>query len=248
MKASGLLAVALATGRDYLSVSLGSWRRRHRPTQRIAHQDRIMRRWGASLCRAFGLELTVQGNLPEPPFFLVTNHLSYVDIPLLGSLVGGTFVAKADLGAWPVVGSICRASDTLLIDRGTKRDLLRIGALAEERLNHGGGIILFGEGTTGDGSELLPFKASLLEVAVRAGYPVHYATLAYRTPPGAQRARDAICWYGDEELAPHFKRFQRLRGFEATVTFGDQPLVGEDRKQLAAALRQAMARQFVVTD
>ncbi|MEM7483219.1 MAG: lysophospholipid acyltransferase family protein [Acidobacteriota bacterium] len=247
MRAVRLALVALATARDYFTVLLGSWWLRRRPRRRVAFQHRVMRRWGTSLCRHLRVRWTVRGSVPEPPFLLVSNHLSYADIVVLAGLAGGSFVAKADLGDWPFLGPMCRASDTLLIDRNTKRDLLRVGAMVEERMAAGGGVILFAEGTTGDGSALLPFKPSLLEVAARTGRPVHWATLSYRTGADDLSPRDGVCWFGEEEFMPHFRRFSRLREIEAVITFGAEPLAGSDRKELAARLRQAMGEVYEPT-
>jgi 1-acyl-sn-glycerol-3-phosphate acyltransferase len=241
-------AVGLVTAVVYSLTGLGAALLRRRPRRRSAFQHALFRHWSRLLLRALGGRLTVQGPPPSTPYLLVSNHLSWVDILTLGACVGGVFVARADLDGWPLVGAICRVVDTLFIDRASKRDLLRVAGLAERRLAAGGGVIFFVEGTTGHGDRILPFKPSLLEVAAQTRTPVHYATLAYRTPAGEPPASQAVSWWGDAPFIPHAARLASLPGFEARVTFGAEPVIDGDRKQLAAHLREAMEAIFEPTD
>jgi 1-acyl-sn-glycerol-3-phosphate acyltransferase len=221
------------------SLALAPW-----PGRRAAWRDRVARHWARGIGRRLGLTWRVSGRPPEPPFLMVANHLGYADIFLLLALTGGNFVAKSELGSWPLVGNLARMSGTLLIDRAARRDLLRVGRAIEERLAAGGGVIVFPEGTTGRGDALLPFKPSLLEVAARDGLPVWYATISYRTPPGMPPAADVVCWWGDAPFVPHFARLVRVPRVEATIAFGPEPIADRDRKRLAARLRSAMEEQF----
>lgn len=239
-----LVAVFAATFYDYSMYLLGSWVFARSPRRRAAWQERRRRLWGAHLVRLLNVRWRVDGVPPEPPFLLVANHLSYIDIPVLMKAAGGVFVAKADLSGWPLLGPVVAGSGTLLIDRGTKRDLLRVGELIERHLAAGGGVVVFLEGTTGAGDALLPFKPSLLEVAARSGRPVHYATLTYATPEGSPPPVESVCWWGDAEFMPHVRELVRLPWFAATVSFGAEPVTGADRKQLAARLRTAMEALF----
>ena len=153
-------------------------------------------------------------------------------------------MAKAEIGSWPLVGHLCRRSGMLLIDRGSRRDLLRVARAIEERLAAGGGVIVFPEGTTGRGDALLPFKASLLEVAAGSGMPVWYATVSYRTSPGAPPPAETVGWWGNAPFLPHMLRLMRVPRVEATLAFGAEPIADPDRKRLAARLRSAMAEQL----
>jgi 1-acyl-sn-glycerol-3-phosphate acyltransferase len=232
------------TAGDYVlwqggSALLAPWRER-----RAAWNDRMIRHWARGIGHRLGLDWRIVGRPPAPPFLLVANHLSYADVFPLLAVTGGTFVAKAEIGSWPLVGHLCRRSGMLLIDRGSRRDLLRVARAIEERLAAGGGVIVFPEGTTGRGDALLPFKASLLEVAAGSGTPVWYATVSYRTPPGAPPPAETVGWWGNAPFLPHMLRLMRVPRVEATLAFGAEPIADPDRKRLAARLRSAMAEQL----
>lgn len=207
----------------------------------------ILRLWSRLMGRVVGMRVRVEGTPPEPPFLLVSNHLGYADVFALGAHTGATFVAKSEIGAWPLAGWICRASGVIFVDRGTKRDLLRVAELIDEALQRGRGVILFGEGTTSRGEDILPLKPSLLQVAAAADLPVHYATLSYHTPEGELSAVDSVVWWGGEGLLPHARRFFRLSRFEARLTFGPEPVRETDRKVLARKLQAAMEAGFTPT-
>ena len=117
--------------------------------------------------------------------------------------------------------------------------------LVGKEIDRGLGVLVFPEGTSGKGDQLLPFKASLLEFACTRDLPVHWATLHYRTPDGQPPAHHSVCWWGDEGFVPHFKRLIVLPSFEATLQFADEPLAHTNRKELAEALYSRMQEVFV---
>jgi 1-acyl-sn-glycerol-3-phosphate acyltransferase len=205
----------------------------------------VYRLWGSTLLRILKVELEVRGEPPRTPFLLVTNHLSYLDIFALSSLADCTFVAKAEIRGWPVMGWACRAVDTVFVDRERRRDVVRVGRHMMGVLEQNRGLVLFAEGTTSRGETILPFRSSLLATAAAQDLPVHFATLSYRTPPGEAPACDAVCWWGDSALAPHFLSLARLPRIYATVTFGAEPIQAGDRKSLAHNLHQAMLESFI---
>jgi len=204
----------------------------------------IFRSWSLGVLPVLGIEVEVEGTPPEPPFFLVTNHLSYVDIPVIGSQVGAIFVAKAEISSWPGVGFMCRAINTIFIDRNVRRDLPRVMREIDREMEHGMGVVLFPEGTSSKGATLLPFRPSLLESAARSDTPVSFATLSYHTPEGEPPAHLAVCWWGGMDFSPHALQFARLRRVHAKIVFGDEPIHDVDRKQLAQKLRTAMMERF----
>lgn len=208
------------------------------------HRNRTFRNWARRLAADLGMRFTIEGTPPTGRFFLVVNHVGYADIPLIANAVDAAFIAKADLARWPMLGRIFGAADTIFIDRGRKKDILRVIEQVEAAMDRGLGVVLFPEGTSGKGDQILPFKPSLLQFAVQGEHEVHYATLTYRTLDGELPPSEGVCWWGDEPLLPHYKRLAALSGFDAVLRFGDAPIAGEDRKQLAADLREAMSRSF----
>ncbi len=207
-------------------------------------RNRFFRLWGRGLCWGFGMRRRLEGVPPQGQFFLIANHVSYVDIVLLASYVDIAFVAKSDLRHWPALGRIFEAADTIFIDRSRKRDVVRVMNLVGKEIDRGLGVLVFPEGTSGKGDEILPFKPSLLEFACTRDLPVHWATLHYETPPGEPPASRSVCWWGDEGFFPHFKRLIVLPSFEGTLRFGAVPVAHGNRKELAEALRSRMLEAF----
>lgn len=220
------------------------------PARRLASgwhlrvRNGVFRCWARSCVKVIGMRVRVTGQPPDGAFFLVSNHLGYVDIFLLASFVDAAFVAKADLRSWPVVGRVLASADTIFIDRTRKKDVLRVGRQIHDFLDRGLGIVLFPEATSTKGEEILRFKPPLLEHAVRERRAVHYACLSYRSPDGWPPAEKVICWWGDAPFLPHVLRLLRLPYLEATLEFGPEPLFEEHRKALADRLHTAMRERF----
>jgi len=204
----------------------------------------IFRNWAKATAALLGMKITVHGSPPKPPFLLVSNHLSYIDVIVFASRLDCVFVAKQDVSDWPFIGRLCREVKTIFIDRENRRDLARVNGLIERALAEGEGVVLFPEGTSTSGATVLPFKPSLLEYAARARYPVSYAAVSYRTPPDQPPAHTAVCWWGEMTFIPHLFGLFQLTGFEATVVFGPQQVQAEDRKVLAGELWGAVKEQF----
>ncbi|NNG15064.1 MAG: 1-acyl-sn-glycerol-3-phosphate acyltransferase, partial [Gemmatimonadales bacterium] len=161
------------------------------PLARVRQRWRLssFRRWAGGSCRLLGMRRTIEGTPPlDAPFILVSNHLSYVDIILLASVVPGVFVAKREVRAWPMWGLFASAMRTIYVDRERRRDALRVASVIDSALGQGEGVILFPEGTSTDGSRVQPLKPALLAVAANSAHPVHYARLSYRTPEGVPPA------------------------------------------------------------
>jgi 1-acyl-sn-glycerol-3-phosphate acyltransferase len=201
--------------------------------------------WTKSFVWISGMEIEVIGQPPKPPFFLVTNHLSYVDIGALRATVKGIFVAKAEVKDWFLAGRIVRDMGIVFIDRKNRRDIPRAGAEIIQRLNDGEGVIVFPEGTSTKGEDVLPFNSSFLEFAARTDLPVSYASVSYRTPEGAPPASAVICWWDDITFLAHLFRLFTLKRYTAVLDFGEQNIVNPDRKQLAVELRQRVREKFI---
>lgn len=214
------------------------------PRARARWNGFVFHCWARGGLWVMGARLTVRGEPPEPPFFLVANHLGYVDIFVLASRIDVVFIAKAEIAGWPVMGLACKLVRTIFVDRGVKRDIPRVLGEIEDRLRYGQGVVLFPEGTSSGGAEVRPFRPALLEVAARSEHPVHHASLAYRSPPGEPPPHLAVCWWGDRPFLPHFWHLLSMPGFEAQLTFGEEAIRHADRKVLADRLHRAVSTTF----
>lgn len=258
MSSRGPLAHARALARSLaLAVWTGAWfllRVLQAPLGLLAPRlrgrlhDRSIRAWARGMARILGMRVEVEGEPPRPPFLLVANHLSYLDIVALWTRAEGDFLAKSEVASWPVFGFLTRFAGTLFVDRTRAADLPRVigelGAVLARRR----GVIVFPEGTSSEGAIVLPFRPSIFEAALGTGHPVHCAAITYRTPPGAPPARLAVCWWGDMGFLGHLYRVLMLPSFEARVVFVAEPARGADRKQLARAAQGLVQRHFVPVD
>lgn len=205
----------------------------------------VMTLWGRSAAFIIGMRLRIEGTPPRPPFFLVANHVSYVDIMTIAAHLECNFVAKDDIAGWPGMGWLARGVGTIFIDRKNFQDIPRVIGLINNSLDEGLGVVLFPEGTSTMGDKIMPFSAALLEPAARAAYPVSYAAITYRTPPSEPPAHAVVCWWGDMEFAPHLMKLLLVSKFEAVVTYGEDAIQADDRKVLAKSLWRSVNDRFV---
>ncbi len=204
----------------------------------------LFRSWARLCARVFGMRIRVVGPRPKPPFFLVTNHLTYLDGLTLASQVDGVFVAKSEIASWPFVGSMAKEVNVIFVDRTKRSDTLRVNDAIERTIAGGEGVVMFAESTTSRGDYVQPFKTALFEAAAQNNYPVHYAAIHYTALPGAPPASEWITWWTDISFGAHIARALRQRGLEALLTFGDHPIVGTDRKLLAEQAHDAVQALF----
>ncbi len=206
----------------------------------------VRRLWARAAARILGVSIETQGALPEPPFLLASNHLSYLDIVVLWTLVDGDFVAKSEVRGWPVIGRLAASADTLFVDRSRRADLPRVVDGLSERLSGGRSVLVFPEGTSTAGDSILPFKPGMFEVAGRVGCPTVCARIAYATPPGSSPARTAVCWWGDMTFLDHLYGLLGLPSITARVTFAGRSLPPMHRKELALAAHRLLEELHAV--
>ena len=204
-----------------------------------------VRTWTGGLVRALGLEVDVIGTPPSKPFFMVANHLSYLDILVLGARLGPTFISKHELASWPVVGHLARVTGVIFVNRDRKRDAVRVLNEIDTAVEHGAGVVLFPEGTSHKGDRIYPLKTALLEWAAKKRYPVHAVSLSYRTPDRGFAAGDDICWWGDAPFAAHFLNLLTIPKVTATMTFSPEPVVEDNRSILGSRLHEMLTERFI---
>ncbi|MFO7974262.1 MAG: lysophospholipid acyltransferase family protein [Candidatus Hydrogenedentota bacterium] len=204
----------------------------------------LVRLWARVALRMGGVRLRVHGVPPPHPCFTVSNHLSSIDSVVVCAVMGGIFVARHDMAQWPLIGFMTRSIDIIFVNRLRRTDVGDINQRIAEALDRGYAVHMFAESRIGDGKTVLPFKPALLQPAVQADIPVHYATVSYRTKPGDPSPMQAIHWGPDESFTKHLLDILRLHGAEATIVFGDEAIAGTDRKQLAYALWEKVKAKF----
>jgi 1-acyl-sn-glycerol-3-phosphate acyltransferase len=200
--------------------------------------------WARTTAAILCLRVETAGRPPTPPFFLVANHLGYVDAILLASRFPVRFVARADVRHWPVFGRIADQAGTLFVERTRRRAVVPTAAAMEAVLAGGGNLVLFPEGTSSDGAAVLPFHSALLAPAASTAQPVSYAALGYATPPGQPPAADRVCWWGDMTFGDHFLGLLGLTSVRGWIRFGPGPVTDRDRKALAARLEAGVRAVF----
>jgi len=200
-----------------------------------------LRKWGQWVCSILSVNVHVEGKKPEPPFFLVSNHLSYVDIMIFYKLLDTSFVAKAEIKGWPVIGFMARTLKVIFVDRTRRSDVARVNSEVAQQIDRHKGVVLFPEGTTSNGDALLPFKASILDHPATSNMPVHYAYVTYKTSEKDEPARESVCWWADAPFGGHFFKFAKNRSVDAYVYFGEDVVESNDRKELAGKLYNRVA-------
>lgn len=205
---------------------------------------RILRMWGRGALKLLGIRLVVEGPIPQPPFFLVANHMGYIDIVAIAATTGSVFIAKADMSTWPIFGYMMRTSQQLFIKREDRRDVSRAVAAVAEVYDEGDGMTIFAEGRCSDGTLVLPFRPGLFEAAARGGWPVHYGAIHYETAPGEPTASDTLTWWRWEPAQHMFARMLRVRRATATLRYCAEAIPPAGRKALASSAQAGVEALF----
>lgn len=201
--------------------------------------------WAQAFVRISRMNVEVIGTMPRAPFFLVTNHLSYTDIPAIRSVLQGVFVAKGEIEGWFLAGRIVRDMGAIFINRQNKRDIPRAGLNILKALERGEGVTVFPEGTSTKGEDVLKFNSSFLEFAAQSDLPVHYAAITYQTADGEPPPSETVCWWDEKSFGEHMWYLFKVKRVTAIITFGEQPIQSPNRKELAQKLWTAVNEKFV---
>ena len=159
------------------------------PRLDAAGRQARVRWWGATMLRRLDVRLDLRGDFLAPGnggCLLVANHVSFLDILAIQSICPwARFVSKADVKSWPLLSKVIDAGGTLYLERERKRDALRVVRQVAEALTGGHIIAVFPEGTTADGTTLLPFHGNLLQAAITTGSWVQAVAVSYSDAAGA---------------------------------------------------------------
>jgi 1-acyl-sn-glycerol-3-phosphate acyltransferase len=200
--------------------------------------------WHRFVCRLLNIKVIVEG---EPvrgrQVIYIANHLSYLDIPVFTSVIPSSFVSRSDVRDWPIAGLLGRLQQTVFISRDRK-DILKAKDSIAQAVASGRNLIIFAEGTSSDGSRVLPFKSGLFSLAIEAAAErdllVQPVTIALAEvdgrPADAAAVRDLYAWHGDMTLPPHLWHFLKLKGARIRLHFHPARAAAKysDRKALCA--------------
>lgn len=206
------------------------------------------RAYHAFLCRMFGIRIIVEGKIEtEGNVVYVGNHISYLDIEVIGSILKGSFVAKKEVESWPLLGIMGKMQRTLYVSRSPK-DAPRETKVMLDQLEEGLPLIIFPEGTSTNGTNVLPFKSSFFEIFLNRDIKIQPFTISLLEVDGKTASntslRDQYTWYGDMTLEPHLWSFAKGKGAVLKITF-QEPVLStsyNDRKTLATACHDGVAK------
>lgn len=235
----GLLLVAML-----LAMVVGGRYRILRGRMRPGAEGAVwMHGWCRRLLRLLGVEARVEGVLPEKGA-VVCNHLSYLDVLVLSAARPFVMVAKAEVRGWPLFGWLTAQAGTVYVTRGAPpATYAGVNEAMRQAYATGLPVIFFPEGTTTDGSAMMPFRRGLFHSVLNERVPLRTAAVRYAIDAmemGRTVAKD-VCWWGEMTLVPHLWRLLGMRGVAVTLTFGVEMLERRDRFALASAAREAVA-------
>jgi 1-acyl-sn-glycerol-3-phosphate acyltransferase len=224
----------------------------------------IPRNWHRIVLWALGIKVTVHGKMAtERPLMIASNHISWTDIMVLGSIADVCFIAKSEIDGWPIFGLLARLQRTIFIERDKKRKSGEQAGELAKRLAAGDAMVLFAEGSTSDGNLILPFKSTLFgaaEMAIRTGasnkvfvQPLAITYLRVHGMPMGRQHRTLAAWIGDSDLVPHLSSLLRDGAIDVDLHFGEpvgftaasdrkvvtREMEGSVRRMVATALRDA---------
>ena len=219
-------------------VSLGIAYRRDRWSS-VRGMTVQIRKWARGLLWILNVRLTVHPeNAEYRGGLLVSNHMGNLDVIAHAAFCGMRFCPKSDVRSWPLLGWYTELTHPIWIDRRSR--VKSKEALQEfcATLEHGVPLIVYPEGTSTDGKQVLPFKTSSFEVAVSGGFPIQPIVTVYRVPEGA----DSPCWYTDIGIIPHLWQLVGIPWIECDVYVLPQiSAEGRTRKELAEQTWQAIS-------
>ena len=210
------------------------------------------------LCSLLRIRVRLNGEpVRSRSVLFVSNHVSWADIVVIGSIAPVAFIAKREVANWPLVGITAKMQRTVFVDRTRRHQTADAVAEIVKRLASGVSVVLFAEGTSSDGNRVLPFRSALLgaveEAASRGGtdsiliQPMSICYTGQQGIPMGRQHRPLVAWYGDLDFMPHIKAFIEQGAVDALVTYGEPVLADgtTDRKamtkKLEGTVRQLLA-------
>jgi lyso-ornithine lipid O-acyltransferase len=215
-----------------------------------------VRLWARACLRILGLKINVQkppGDLHSTRRLLVSNHQSYLDVIIIASVFPTLFVAKVEVGRWPLFGWLSKLGGTIFVDREDARSGVKCAYRVSRALRAGVNVQVFPEATTGDGSTVLPFHGLFFASAVRSQAPVLPLTIKFQSVngrPADREALDTVCWYGEMNFARHFWNLLNIESAEVSLMIDEsiKTARAQRAKVLARVARERIFRSFANAD
>jgi 1-acyl-sn-glycerol-3-phosphate acyltransferase len=208
------------------------------------------------LCALLRIRVRVVGNpVRDRAVLFVSNHVSWVDIVVIGSITPVAFVAKREVASWPLVGVAAKMQRTVFVDRGRRHQTGDAVSEIAKRVASGTSVVLFAEGTSSDGNRVLPFRSALLgAIEDQSGggsilmQPMAITYVGQHGLPMGRQHRPLVAWYGDLDFMPHIKAFIERGAVDALVTYGDPVPADRDMDRKAMSKRlEGTVRELLVT-
>ncbi|WP_162139879.1 lysophospholipid acyltransferase family protein [Limisalsivibrio acetivorans] len=190
-----------------------------------------------------------EGLHSEGGCLIVSNHMSYIDILLISSQRPAVFVSTKEVEEDPYTGTLAALGGTVFIERRSASRIREEIEMLAELMRKGFAVVIFPEGTTTNGENILPFRAPFIEAAKKAGVPVIPVCINYKTVNGERfspKNRDLVCWYGDMEFEPHFNDLVKQKEITAQINvLNPVSSEGMRRKELGELLHRNISEIFV---
>ncbi|MFH1791735.1 MAG: lysophospholipid acyltransferase family protein [Candidatus Omnitrophota bacterium] len=199
--------------------------------------------WARGMAGILNLRVRVFGDRSGIPVgLIVSNHLGYLDIITHGVVFPLRYVSKKEIAKWPIVGWIVKSSQSVFVDRASKKGSRQALRDFAKTMKHGIYLIVYPEGTSTDGENgILPFKSTAFEAAIYGDMPITPILTLYKE----KRGRDTVCWYGDMTFFPHFWRVLGLSSIRAEVHILPVYYPGsKSRKEAANDLHDLMDKEY----
>lgn len=205
---------------------------------RRRRHDTVVRWWVRGILRILNVRLEIEGRVHAEPTLFAANHISWLDIPCLRTALDAEFVSKQEVARWPVIGHMAECAGTLFLNRGERDASLAAANSMSRSLASGRSVIIFPEGTTGDGQRLGRFHARLYQAAIRNRRPVQAVAVAYPHPHGVHPAAPFV---GNDNLGRHLWTLLGEDHLTARITFCPPVTGAGERRALAERTRAQIA-------
>ena len=222
------------------------------PVARRQFFTRNTGRYSGRILSALGC--TIERKISRPDlfardYFVVCNHVSYLDILVMSCSMPAVFVTSTEVEDMLLLGRICEFGGSLFVDRQNRKRITEDSQMLQRVLREGFKVVVYPEGTTSDGASVSSFKSSFFAVPVASGTPILPVCIKYKTiggQPFSKKNSDLVCWYGDMEFGPHYLQLGSIGPSEIELVFLEPIEVtpGSNRRDLARRIEEMIRAEY----